>query len=112
MAKKTKLRIIKRLIKITIAICVLIALVFLGFFVKYNYTFENSDMSKWLTLSENQRFSTLRRVIPDHDIDQNLLIQCVTKIAELPDSDKMDIRDAIALCYSGIKTNTNTNNEK
>ena len=111
MAAKTKIQIIKRCAKITIAIGVLAILVFLGFFVKYNYTFENADMTKWLKMSESQRISTLNRVVPNYE-NQELLIQCVTKIAQLPDSDKMDIRDAIALCYNGIKATDNKFDEK
>lgn len=105
MIQKTRIRIVKRALKITIALGVLTVLVFLGFFVKYNHTFENSNMTKWLDLSEKQRVATLQRVVPEYE-NQELLMQCVTKIAHLPDSDKMDIRDAISLCYNGIKTNS------
>ena len=107
----TKIRIIKRIIKITVATVVLVALVFLGFFVKYNYTFENANMEKWLGLSESQRIATINRVIPNPD-NRELLVQCVTKIAELPDSDKMDIRDAISICYNGIKANSESQNDE
>ncbi len=105
MTQKTRIRIVKRALKITIALGVLTVLVFLGFFVKYNHTFENSNMTKWLDLSEKQRVATLQRVVPEYE-NQELLMQCVTKIAHLPDSDKMDIRAAISLCYNGIKTNS------
>lgn len=88
----------------TVAIGILVVLAILGFFVKHNRTFENANMSKWLVLSESQRISTVRRIIPDHS-NQELLLQCVMKIAQLPDADKMDIRDAIAICDSGIKAN-------
>ena len=111
MAKRTKIQIIKRIIKIGIAIGVLIVLILLGFFVKYNHTFEKSDMTKWLVLSEKQRIATIHRVEPNPD-DIDLLIKCVTKIAQLPDSDKMDIRDAIAICYSGMKTNSENDKQE
>ena len=61
-------------------------------------------MKKWLELSDEQQIKTLKRVVKKSDND-DLLIQCVTKIAELPDSEKMDIRDAVVLCYNGIKIN-------
>ena len=104
MAKITKIQIIKRIIKITVALAIFIALAVLVFFAKHNRTFENADMSKWLKMSEIQRLSVLYRVAPDCN-NRELLLQCVTKIAQLPDSDKMDIRDAIAICYNGIKIN-------
>ena len=110
MAKKTKFQIIKRICKIFIAIVVLGLLIVLGFFVKHNHTFEKSDMSKWLTLSEKQRVTTMNRVVESPE-NPELLIKCVTKIAQLPDSDKMEIRDAIAICYDGIKANSGHDKE-
>ncbi len=106
---RTKLQKIKYVIKITIVCVLLFAFVVLGFCVKHNYTFENSSIKKWLILSEQQRISTLKRIVPDMQ-NTELLIQCVTKIAELPDSGTMDIRDGAALCYNGIKLN-NVSNE-
>ena len=108
MSKETKIQRLKRLFKISVACCVLILLVVLGFFVKHIYTFENSSMKKWLSLSEQQQVLTIKRVIPDFDTLENndLLIQCITKIALLPDSENMDIRDAASLCYNGMKINS------
>ena len=105
MSNETKLRFIRRTIKVSIACVFVIALIFFGFFVKHSYTFENSNMKKWLVLSEQQREKTLYRVIQNPE-NEDLLIQCVTKIANLPDSEKMDIRDGIVLCYNGIKIST------
>ena len=103
----TKIKFIKRIMKITIACSVVVVLIVLGFFVKNGYnTFENSGMEKWLSLTESQRIATLRRVVPNCD-DNELLLKCVTRVAQLPDSDKMDIRDAIVICYNGIKLNEN-----
>lgn len=104
MPKKSKTRLIKRMLKISIAGIVGLVLIVLGFFVNRTYTFENSNMKKWLELSDEQQIKTLKRVVKKSDND-DLLIQCVTKIAELPDSEKMDIRDAVVLCYNGIKIN-------
>lgn len=109
MTQKTKIQQIKLFIKTFIIICVLFAFVVLGFFVKPTRTFENSKMKKWLTLSEQEKITTLQHIIPNAE-NQELLIKCITKIAMLPDSDDMIVRDAAALCYNGIKTSTN--NEK
>ena len=104
MAKKRKIKIIKRVIKVSLAACVIIVLITLGFFVKHHYTFENSNLSKWPELTAQQQTDTLNRVVPGHE-DSELLLQCVSKIAQIPDSEKMDIRDAIVICYNGIKIN-------
>lgn len=105
MSKTTKIKLIKRILKVSIAGAVLVVLIVLGFFVKNTRTFENADMKKWLALTESQQIATLNRVVANFD-NQTLLIKCVTKIAKLPDSDKMDIRDAIVICYNGIKINS------
>ena len=109
---RTKLQRIKYVIKITIVCVLLFLFVVLGFCVKHTYTFENSSIKKWTILTESQRIATLKRIIPDAPQDMDLLIQCITKIAQLPDSGTMDIRDGAALCYNGIKLNNNKTDEE
>lgn len=107
MQKRTKLQNLKRFIKIGIAVGLLVVLIVLGVFVKSKQTFENSNTKKWLNLSPTQQIDTVHKVVSDVD-DMDLLLDCVTKIANLPDSDTMDIRDAVALCYNGIKMSIET----
>jgi hypothetical protein len=106
MTRKTKIQQIKLFIKISIVVCVLFIFVVLGFFVKPIRTFEKSNMKKWLTLSEQERITTVQRVVPNAE-NQDLLINCITKIAKLPDSNEMIIHDATVLCYNGIKLSSN-----
>ncbi len=105
MTQQTKIQQIKLFIKISIIVCVLGIFVVLGFFVQPIKTFEKSHMKKWLTLSEQEKITTIQRIVPNAE-QQDLLINCVTKIAELPDSNKMIIHDAAVLCYNGIKLNS------
>jgi len=109
--KKTRLQRIKYVIKITIIGVLLLAFVILGFFVKHTYTYENSSLKKWPVLSEQQQIATINRIVQKPQ-DITLLIQCVSKMAQLPDSENMDIRDAVALCYNGIKLNNNDSDEE
>lgn len=111
MSKKSKIRLIKRIIKVCVAMLILVLLILLGFFVKHTHTFEGANMKKWLELSVSQQTQTVKRIIPQFD-DDALLLQCITKIAELPDSEKMNIRDAAVLCYNGIKINETETDEK
>ena len=104
MPKRTKIQQIKLFIKISIVVCVLGIFLVLGFFVKPIRTFEKSPMKKWLTLSEQEQITTVQNIVPNVE-NQDLLIQCITKIANLPDSNKMIIHDAAVLCYNGIKLN-------
>ena len=111
MIQQTKIQRIKLIIKASIIIGVLVVFVVLGIFIRPNRTFENSRMSKWLLLSEQQRTTTVQRIIKD-DSNQELLIKCIDKIASLPDSDEMLIRNAIVLCYNGIQMNIPSQDEK
>ena len=107
MTQQTKIQQIKMFIKISIVLCVLFIFIVLGFFIKPIHTFENANMKKWLTLSNQEQITTVQRVVSDTN-NQELLINCITKIAHMPDSNEMIIRDATVLCYNGIKLNTKT----
>ena len=113
MTQQNKIRQIKLFIKISIVICLLTLFIVLGFFVKPIRTFEKAHMKKWLTLSEQEQITTVQHIVPNAE-QQDLLINCITKIAELPDSNKMIIHDAAVLCYNGIKLNSTaeTKNEQ
>lgn len=102
MTQRTKIQRIKLVIKISIVLCVFVIFIVFGFFIKPVRTFENVNMKKWLTLSEQDRIMTVQRVVPNAD-NQDLLMDCITKISNLPNSNEMIIRDATVLCYNGIK---------
>lgn len=110
MTQRTKIQQIKLFLKISIVVLVFGIFIVLGLFVKPIRTFENSHMKKWLTLSEQERITTIQRIVPNAD-NQDLLIKCVNKIADLPNSNEMVVHDAVVLCYNGIKLNMTENNE-
>lgn len=111
MAKKTKIQKIKLFIKLSIITSVLCVFVVCGIFLHPSHTFENANMKKWQSLTQEQRTHTIGLVIKDDVTDQDLLIKCVDKIASLPDSNEMLIRDAAAICYGGIQLNTSKDEE-
>lgn len=104
MTKKKRLQQIKLLIKASIIIGVLFVFIVLGLFVRPNRTFENANMKKWVSLDDAQRIETINRIVKDNP-NQDLLIQCVNKIASLENSNEMAIKDAIVICDAGIKAN-------
>ena len=105
MTKRTKVQQIKLFIKISIVVVVLGIFIVLGFFIKPVPSFENSNLKKWANLSEIQKISTVEHIVKDAS-NQDLLIQCINKISELSGAGEMQIRDATALCYNGIKINS------
>lgn len=108
--KKTKFQKIKKFIKISVASGLIILFVFLGFFVKHKRSFENSNMGKWIALTDLQRIETLQKIIPNIE-DQDLLLACMNKIATLPESSDMIIQSAASLCHAGIKLNSGSNKD-
>ena len=95
---------IKLFIKASIIIGVLAIFIILGVFIRPTTTYENAHIKKWLVLSDPQRVATIERVIKDSD-NQELLLKCVDKIANLPGPGEMLIRDAATICYGGIQMN-------
>ncbi len=110
MTKKTKLQHIKFFIKASIVVFVLLVFIVLGIFVRPAQTFENSNMKKWADLTVEQRTQTLERIIKNIS-DQELLMKCVDKIASLPNSNEMLIKDAAVICYTGIQMNASKDEE-
>jgi len=104
MSQNTRIQKIKLFIKISIIVGILITFVVLGLFVRPVTTFENAHMKKWLVLNDVQRIKTVERVVKTEEY-QDLLIRCVDKIANLPNSNEMLISDAVAICYGGIQQN-------
>ena len=110
MTQNTKIQKVKLFIKAVIVVGILAVFIVLGVFVRPATTFENAHMKKWLVLNGQQRIKTIERIVKYSD-DQELLLKCVDKIANLPDSNEMLIRDAVAICYNGIKLNAQSNEE-
>ncbi len=110
MTKKTKLQKIKLFFKASIVFGVLLVFVVCGILFHPTHTFENANLRKWQDLTQEQRVSTLQRIIPNVS-DQELLLQCVNKIAGLPNSNEMLIKDATVICHSGIQMNASTDEE-
>lgn len=102
---------IKLFIKASIITTVLAIFVVLGIFVRPTIIYENARMEKWLELNDSQRVSTVQHVIKDFDGNE-ILIKCVDKIAQLPNSNEMLIRDAIVLCNGGIQMNLESSNDE
>lgn len=111
MYPRTRIQQIKLVVKVSIAVCVVLIFIVLGIFVRPASRFENAHMKKWMSLSQQQRIEIINQVAKDSE-NQDILVACVTKIANLPDSHSMIIHDAISLCYNGLKLNAQQQDEK
>ena len=54
-----------------------------------------------------ERRVSAAQILTGADKDINLLVACVDKMATLPDSGEMAIRDAASLCHTGIQLKEN-----
>ena len=92
----------KSLLKFIIGIAVLLAVFFVFFFSQRSNDLASDTLKHWVTASNEQRTATARVIVASDDADINLIVACVDKMATLPDSNEMVVRDAISLCHTGI----------
>lgn len=97
---------IKKYLKFFIGIAVLILVIIVFAFAMRTSDLENANLKKWRS-SDLTRRMTAVQILSASDENLELLVQCVDKIATLPDSGDMAVRDAVALCYTGIQVNQN-----
>ena len=91
---------VKKYLKIFIGISVLILAVIVFFFAQRSSTLETSTLKDWRSAPMDRRISAIQ-IMTGADNDIELLVACVDKMATLPDSGEMMVRDAASLCYTG-----------
>ena len=91
---------VKKYFKIFIGISVLILAVIVFFFAQRSSTLETSTLKDWRSAPMDRRISAIQ-IMTGADNDIELLVTCVDKMATLPDSGEMMVRDAASLCYTG-----------
>ena len=97
---------IKKIVKVIIGIAVLVLAVAVFFFAMQSGDLENANLKKWRSSDVDRRIAAVQ-ILTASDSDLDLLVQCVDKMAALPDSSDFAVRDAVALCYTGVQVNKN-----
>ena len=97
---------IKKLLLFVVGICVLLMAIFVFFRAQRSTDLEGGKLSNWRAASLERRIAAVK-ILRASDEDTELLVACVDKIAQLPESGEMEIRDAVALCYTGIQLKDN-----
>lgn len=67
---------------------------------------ETDNLKVWRSASFDRRSAAVRMLTASDD-DTELMVACVDKIATLPDSGEMAVRDAVSLCYTGAQIKQN-----
>lgn len=97
---------IKRYLKFIIGIAVLIFVVVVFFLAQNKDSLEGSNLKTWRAAPLERR-TAAAKILMGHEENIDIIVQCVDKIATLPDSGEMAIRDAVSLCYTGMKVKEN-----
>lgn len=97
---------IKKLLLFIVGICVLLMAVFVFFRANRANSLEGGNLNNWRAAALERRVAAVRILRAD-DTHTDLIVACVDKMATLPESGEMAVRDAVALCYTGIQLKDN-----
>ncbi len=100
------MKFVKKYLKIFIGVAVLILAIVVFFFAMRTSNLENASLRKWRAADLNRRMAAAQ-ILSASDANLDLLVKCVDKIAALPESGDMMVRDAVTLCNMGIIMNEN-----
>ncbi|MDE6250008.1 MAG: hypothetical protein K2M34_00025 [Alphaproteobacteria bacterium] len=98
---------LKKYLKFIIGIAVLImALVVFACTMKTTDNLETGTLKDWQKASIERRTAAVRIIVAS-DENLDLLVACIDKISTMPDALGMNVRDAAALCNTGIQLKAN-----
>lgn len=93
---------IKKYFKILIGVLALLLVFMLFVMTQRTENLETAPLKKWPAASLERRMAAAK-ILTGTDQNAELIVQCIDKIATLPDSGEMAVRDAASLCYTGIQ---------
>lgn len=99
----------KTLKKISVFIIGIFALLFaVSIFIRAQKTtaLESGTLKDWRAASVERRMSAIK-ILRANDDNIDILVRCVDKMATLPDSGDMSVRDATELCFMGMQLKEN-----
>ncbi len=97
---------IKKYFKIFVGAAVFISVLVVFFFAMKSNDLETGNLRRWRASSVEQRMAAIKVLIANEE-NTDILVKCVDKISDLPDSGEMTVRDAVSLCYTGIQLKEN-----
>lgn len=97
---------VKKYFKIFIGVAVLIMVLVVFFFAQRSGTLETGVLKDWRAAALDRRIAAAQ-ILTGADKNVDLLVACVDKMATLPESGEMAVRDAMSLCHTGVKLKEN-----
>jgi hypothetical protein len=105
------MKIIKSNLKLVVGILALVLAAYVFFIaMKAQSNLEERNLRAWLSASDSSREASVE-ILTGTKENSDLMIACISKMASMPDSGKVKIRDAAALCSVGIELRSNNNEE-
>ncbi len=100
------MRLLKRVLLFLIGIAVLFTVAFIFFRTQKSTDLEGDTLKNWPTASTERRVAATKILLASEE-NVDSVVACVDKMATLPDSTEMKVRDAVSLCYTGIQLKAN-----
>jgi hypothetical protein len=97
---------LKKYFKFFVGVGVLLVAIFVFVQTQKTTALESGQLKDWRSASIERR-NTAIKVLTASETNSDLLIKCVDKMATLPDSGDMPVRDAVELCFVGIQLKSN-----
>lgn len=100
------MKFLKKSLIFIIGIFVLLFVVSIFIRLQKTTALESGQLKDWRAASIERRLDAVK-ILTASDKDLDLLVKCVDKMAALPDSSDMPVRDATQLCLMGIQLKDN-----
>ena len=97
---------LKKYLKFFVGIGVLLIAIFVFVQTQKTTALESGQLKHWRSASVERRMAAIK-VLTASENNLDLLVKCVDKIASLPDSGDMPVRDAVELCFVGVQLQEN-----
>ncbi len=97
---------IKKYFKLFIGVGVLVLVLVVFFFAQRSSVLETGTLKDWRAATMERRIAAAQ-IMTGENKSIELLVACIDKMATLPESADMAVRDAASLCHTGIKLKEN-----
>lgn len=89
-----------------VGIFALLAAIYMFIGAQKATSLESGTLKDWRSASVERRAAAVK-ILRASDKDLEILVKCVDKMASLPDSSDMAVRDATELCFMGMQLKEN-----
>ena len=100
------MKFLKKSLSFIVGIFALLAAVYMFIGVQKTTSLESGTLKDWRAASVERRIAAIK-ILRASDENMDILVKCVDKMANLPDSSDMAVRDATELCFMGMQLKEN-----